>query len=145
MKDIHDGLEPKEFTEPTEGLTRVTVTRRSGLLPTEDYQGETYEEVFISGTEPREFDELQDFEERQRPLLVDRLRRGIEERAYSLDTSVPTARPEQRSEDRESAMDLDLDLDLELASRDSGFAPSGSGTTGGGDGEDEEEGNPLLD
>ncbi len=135
MKAIHDGLEPREFIEPTEGLTRVTVTRRTGLLPTEDYTGETYEEVFISGTEPREFDHLEDFEERQRPVLVNRLRQGIENSAYSLEVSL---RSEEEPAPSRPELDLDLDLDLDVASRSDTGSSSASE-------EDEEEGNPLLD
>ncbi len=144
MKNIHEDLEPKEFPEPSEGLTRVTVTKRSGLLPTEDYKGETYEEVFISGTEPQEFDKLQDFEQRQRPVLVDRLRRGIEESEYSLNSSLPTQSERQSAGGGDSGFEIDLSLDVDVAGLDDGFSRSGS-RAGTSSNKDEEEGNPLLD
>jgi hypothetical protein len=138
MKSIHEGLEPREFIEPAEGITRVTVSTRSGLLPTEDYTGETYEEIFISGTEPREFDNLEDFEERQRPVLVNRLRQGIENRAYSLDTNGPGS---ESSASPRPTLDLNLELDLDVASRGSNSRSGSSDTQDS----EEEEGNPLLD
>lgn len=138
MKEIHQGLEPREFVEPTQGLTRVTVTRRNGLLPTEDYRGETYEEVFISGTEPREFDPLQDFEDRQRPVLVNRLRQGIEEGAYDLGDAATAPRDTTPAPERPT-LDLELDLDMDVASRPNEPLRSSDSD------EDEEEGNPLLD
>ncbi|MFW5728045.1 MAG: penicillin-binding protein 1A [bacterium] len=135
MKAIHEGLGPREFIEPTEGLTRVTVTEETGLLPTENYTGETYEEVFISGTEPREFDQLEDFDMRQRPVLVNRLRRGIEDSAYRLDGSVGSS---EESTPSKPELDLTLELDLDVASRsDTGSSPDSE--------QDGEEGNPLLD
>jgi penicillin-binding protein 1A len=138
MKSIHEGLQPRDFVEPAEGITRVTVTTRSGLLPTEDYNGETYEEIFISGTEPREFDNLQEFEQRQRPVLVNRLRQGIEDSSYSLDTRVPGS---QRATTTRPSLDLDLELDLDVASRGSNTRPTSSNSQDS----NEEEGNPLLD
>jgi hypothetical protein len=138
MKSIHEGLEPREFIEPAEGITRVTVSTRSGLLPTEDFNGETYEEIFVSGTEPREFDNLEDFEERQRPVLVNRLREGIEDSSYSLNTSSPGS---ERATSTRPTLDLNLELDLDVASRGSDSRSDSSDTQE----TDEEEGNPLLD
>jgi penicillin-binding protein 1A len=138
MKSIHEGLEPREFIEPAEGITRVTVSTRSGLLPTEDFNGETYEEIFVSGTEPREFDNLEDFEERQRPVLVNRLREGIEDSSYSLNTSSPGS---ERATSTRPTLDLNLELDLDVASRGSDSRSDSSDTQE----TDEEEGYPLLD
>jgi penicillin-binding protein 1A len=132
MNSIHQDLPRREFPEPAEGVTRVTVSSRSGKLPTEDYDGPTREEIFISGTEPREFDTLQDFEEEQQPLLVDRLRDNIENQSFSLDGSA--------SEDigrQLSSFDLELDLDATLDEEPEDTEDSGSS--------DEEEGNPFLD
>lgn len=132
MNSIHQDLPRREFPEPAEGLTRVTVSSRSGKLPTEDYDGPTREEIFISGTEPREFDTLQDFEEEQQPVLVDRLRDNIENQSFSLDGSA--------SEDigrQLSSFDLELDLDATLDEEPEETEDSGS--------PDEDEGNPFLD
>lgn len=109
MNAIHQGLPRKEFPRPSNGVTTVEVSERSGKLPTEDFKGPTREEVFISGTEPTEFDNLQDFERRQTPVLVDRLRRTIDNRSYSLD--VPASEEADR---RLSSFDLELELDADL-------------------------------
>jgi penicillin-binding protein 1A len=53
MKIIHDQLPPKEFPEPETGLIRRTVCSVSGLLPTEDCDDGTREEIFLIGTEPK--------------------------------------------------------------------------------------------
>ena len=58
------------------GIVDVTVSARSGLLPPADYFGETIEEVFIAGTQPTEFDNLEAFEREQTPELVDRSARN---------------------------------------------------------------------
>ena len=140
MKEIHADLPPRQFARPSEGLREVTVSSRSGLLPTEDYRGATRSEIFLSGSEPRQFDGMQQFDEEQRPLLVDRLRSTIETGSYSLSSSsAPSAR----------AFQIDLDLDIDLS--------SGRDAAAGGDdsastilpplfNDDEDfEGNPLLD
>ncbi|MFW5843342.1 MAG: penicillin-binding protein 1A [Spirochaetota bacterium] len=129
MKEIHEGLEPREFPEPTSGITRVRVTARSGLLPTENYTGRVIEEVFLSGTQPKEFDRLEDFEREQQPVLVDRLRRSITNQNFSLSTGSP-----ELGEDFDRGsfeLDFTLDLDPGLSSEDGNRSA--------------EEGNPLLD
>ncbi|TFH03974.1 MAG: PBP1A family penicillin-binding protein, partial [Spirochaetales bacterium] len=60
MKEVHKNLPPKEFERPP-GIVDVTVTEATGKLPTEDYRGATYDEIFIAGTEPKDFDTLEDF------------------------------------------------------------------------------------
>jgi penicillin-binding protein 1A len=64
MKEIHETLPPREFERP-HGIVDVTITTETGKLPTEDYRGATMEEIFIIGTEPTEFDELEDFHDEQ--------------------------------------------------------------------------------
>ena len=103
MKVAHEGLEPREFIQPATGLNEVTVARRSGLLPPENYRGETREELFLSGTAPREFDTMEQFQDQQTPVLVDRLRSSIDSRGYSLSGTRDLA-----------SMDLDLNLSLDL-------------------------------
>ena len=53
MKIIHGQLPPKEFPEPETGIIRRTVCSVSGLLPTEDCDDGTREEIFLIGTEPK--------------------------------------------------------------------------------------------
>lgn len=64
MKEIHENLPPREFEEPP-GIVEVTITSETGLLPTEDYRGPTLDEIFIAGTEPTEFDTMEDFHDEQ--------------------------------------------------------------------------------
>ncbi|MBQ8663893.1 MAG: glycosyl transferase, partial [Eubacterium sp.] len=51
MQQIHEGLEDPGFTRP-DGLTRVTVCSKTGLLPVEDLCDDTHTEYFIKGTTP---------------------------------------------------------------------------------------------
>ena len=99
MRDIHDGLPIREFVRPN-GIVEVEVSTRSGLLPPGDYTGGTVTEVFIAGTQPTEFDQLERFERQQQPALVDRLRTGLETASFSLD-----------SDFRDLSQDLDISLD----------------------------------
>ena len=50
MKDVHSNLEASSFAEPG-GLVRKTVCKYSGMLAGEGCS-ETYEEIFVPGTEP---------------------------------------------------------------------------------------------
>lgn len=50
MKDIHSGLEPSSFAEPS-GLSRKTICKYSGMIAGEGCS-DVYEEIFVSGTEP---------------------------------------------------------------------------------------------
>jgi penicillin-binding protein 1A len=141
MKDIHEGLPRREFIQP-EGIVEVPVTARSGLLPPANYRGEVIDEIFVAGTQPTRFDQLQQFEDEQRPELVNRLKEHLDSASFSLG-AFPLASPVVES--RESGSDpnerFQLDLDLSL-SRDE-FSPGGS--RGSATLPDEEEGNPLLD
>lgn len=101
MKDIHKDLPRREFVRP-EGIVEATVTTRSGLLPPADYTGSTVREVFVAGTQPTRFDELERFEREQAPQLVGRLRTNLERSSFSLDG------------DRASSVRRDLDLSLDL-------------------------------
>lgn len=59
------------------------------------------EEVFIAGTQPTEFDQREQFDRQQQPVLVQRLRTSLDSRDFSLDGSSAAApRP---------SLDLDLD------------------------------------
>jgi penicillin-binding protein 1A len=135
MNAIHQGLPRREFTRPSDGLRTVTVTERSGKLPTEDYDGPTREEIFISGTEPREFDTLEDFESQQRPLLVDRLRDNIENRSFSLDGN-----PSEGIGRQLSSFDLELDLGTTIEDE-----PEEEDDESETDSSSETQGNPFLD
>lgn len=122
MRDIHEELPVREFPRP-DGIVEAVVTQRSGRLPPADYSGSTMREIFIAGTQPTVFDDLERFERDQQPVLVERLRDTIGLETYSLDSRVPVS--------------LDLSLDLEIPSFD---VPRFDSV-----GDDEPLGNPLLD
>jgi penicillin-binding protein 1A len=128
MSNIHEGLEPREFPRPTTGITEVEVTADTGLLPPEDYQGNTVEEIFLTGTEPETFDSWNEYEQEQEQRLVDRLGDSIERQRYSVG-------------DAATGIDADygsLELDLSLDANVDALSPS-SGSS------NQTEGNPLLD
>lgn len=149
MRDIHDGLPPREFPRPP-GIVETDVSARSGLLPPADYAGPTVREVFIAGSQPTEFDTLAEFERQQQPQLVDRLRTGVENASFSLDGPLNDVRPQLDltldtggfgidDEDDEtggtSANDFSLDLDPVFDTPGSGDDPSS----------EDDGSNPLLD
>lgn len=72
MKAIHQGLEPKEFTRPDTGLLEVKVCTESGLIPTQ-YCPESKDEIFIAGTEPKQFCSIHKFKEERDQELVRKL------------------------------------------------------------------------
>ncbi len=102
MRDIHEGLPPGEFVRP-DGIVDVTVSARTGLLPPANYSGPTVDEIFIAGTQPTQFDRLEDFEAEQTPVLVDRLRENLDEGRFSLDGG-----------DLGGSLNLSIDLDLDF-------------------------------
>lgn len=106
MKDIHSGLPRREFVRP-EGIVEATVTARSGLLPPADYHGSTVRELFIAGTQPTQFDQLERFEREQSPVLVGRLRSNLDRSSFTLDREVASFRRD---------LELDLDLDVRFVS-----------------------------
>ena len=73
MKAVEPG-QPLRFVRPATGLIEVTVNARSGLLPA-GAQGESIiQEIFLSGTDPKERDGLLAYETDRRGEIVDNLR-----------------------------------------------------------------------
>jgi penicillin-binding protein 1A len=72
MKAIHQGLAAKEFSRPDTGLVEVKVCTESGLLPTQ-YCPESKDEIFIAGTEPKQFCDIHKFKEERDEGLVRKL------------------------------------------------------------------------
>ncbi len=77
MKEIHQDLEPKEFAKPETGLIRVKVCRKSGLLPTNDCDEGTIEELFLVGTEPHRTCDIHKFEKQRDQELLQRLQDNL--------------------------------------------------------------------
>ena len=138
MKQINEGLPNREFIQP-EGIVEVPVTARSGLLPPANYRGEVIDEVFVAGTQPTRFDQLQDFEDEQRPELVNRLKDHLNTASFSLG-AFPLATPVEERERFDPNERFQLDLELSMSGDERRLSPGGSATM-----PDEGEGNPLLD
>ncbi len=77
MKEIHKDLEPKEFPKPESGLIRVKVCRISGLLPTNDCDDGTLDEIFLVGTEPQRTCDIHKFEKQRDEELLQRLQNNL--------------------------------------------------------------------
>jgi penicillin-binding protein 1A len=94
MKKIHSSLEPVEFERPS-GIITVRVCSESGMLPTSQCP-ETFEEIFVAGTQPRELCTLHSFKQERDDALTRRLQDtlliedfGIDSNALFEDSSLP--------------------------------------------------------
>jgi penicillin-binding protein 1A len=85
MKDIHAGLAPREFPRPSDGLIDMSITARSGLLPPAGYRGRVIKEVFLAGTEPHRFDDLEDFEQERDTIATERIHKTLLPQELSLE------------------------------------------------------------
>ncbi|MFW6207297.1 MAG: penicillin-binding protein 1A [Spirochaetota bacterium] len=130
MKAIHQGLPVKEFDKPNSGLVEVKVCTESGLIPTQ-HCPESEDEIFIAGTEPKQFCDIHKFEEERNEGLVRKLQDSMMIEDYDINYD---AAPE---------MDDDLMQDIEDQigrDRDDVFdSDKQSGSSSGNDV------NPLLD
>jgi len=77
MKQAHEGLPVEEFTRPNSGLIEVTVCASSGLLPTKYCNEGTVQEIFLTGTEPRDFCDLHKFEAERNETLKSNIKGSI--------------------------------------------------------------------
>jgi penicillin-binding protein 1A len=66
-----------EFVRPSSGLLEVTVCAKSGLLPTKYCTEGTVREIFLTGTEPREFCDLHRFEFERNATLKENLKESF--------------------------------------------------------------------
>ena len=73
MKAIHKDLPVRKFTRPETGLVDVVVSATSGLLPTA-YTKKTITEIFLSGTEPKTFDEIDEYNATQTDSTLENLK-----------------------------------------------------------------------
>ncbi len=70
MKEIHAGLEPREFERPATGLVEQRVTAARGKTPPPGYEGEVVQEIFIEGTVPTEVDDSLQIADNQRAQVA---------------------------------------------------------------------------
>ena len=99
MKVIHANLPPEQFARPESGLVSVNVSATSGLLPTA-FTKKTITEVFLAGTEPRAFDQIDEYnsasaqsieENLQNSLIGSTVFSGVDTTLPPLDTFIPDA------------------------------------------------------
>jgi penicillin-binding protein 1A len=76
MKTIHRTLPVEQFTKPPTGLSSISVCAVSGQLPTQ-FCPDIIPEIFLSGTEPRVFCELHQYESSRSETIEGNLRRGL--------------------------------------------------------------------
>ncbi|MBN1836901.1 MAG: PBP1A family penicillin-binding protein [Spirochaetales bacterium] len=74
MKLAHENLPVAEFVRPTSGILEVTVCAKSGMLPTKYCTEGTVREMFLAGTEPREFCDLHRYEFERNATLKENLK-----------------------------------------------------------------------
>jgi len=76
MKLVHKDLPVKRFARPESGLSEVVVSATSGLLPTA-FTKKTITELFLSGTEPRAFDEIDEYNATQTDSALETLKNSL--------------------------------------------------------------------
>lgn len=76
MRAAHKNLPPEKFIKPDTGLVEMTVSETSGLLPTE-YSAKKRVEIFLAGTEPKTFDQLDEYYEKKKQETADALKNAM--------------------------------------------------------------------
>ena len=76
MKAVHQGLAVRQFDRPPTGLVDVEVSATSGLLPTA-YTQKTVDEVFLAGTQPTTFDEIDEYNTERSQAIEENLRNSL--------------------------------------------------------------------
>ena len=66
----------RRFIRPETGLSEVVVSATSGLLPTA-FTKRTITELFLSGTEPRAFDEIDQYNATQTDSTLETLKNSL--------------------------------------------------------------------
>ena len=76
MKAVHQNLPVKHFELPASGLVDVEVSATSGLLPTACTK-RTIKEIFLAGTEPNTFDEIDEYNANRAETIEENLRNSL--------------------------------------------------------------------
>jgi penicillin-binding protein 1A len=76
MMDLHKSLPVKPFDRPETGLVAVEVSATSGLLPTA-FTKKTIKEIFLAGTEPKSFDEIDEYNASRAETVEENLRKSL--------------------------------------------------------------------
>jgi penicillin-binding protein 1A len=76
MKQVHKEIPVEQFVRPESGLVTVNVSASSGLLPT-TFSRHVFPELFLAGTEPKTFDEIDEYQATRGQDIEDNLRRTL--------------------------------------------------------------------
>ncbi len=76
MKEVHQNLPIRQFDRPATGLVDEEVSATSGLLPTE-YTKKTIREIFLAGTEPTTFDQVDQYNADSEQTIEENLRNSL--------------------------------------------------------------------
>jgi penicillin-binding protein 1A len=136
MKRAHENLPVVDFTRPASGLIEVTVCAKSGLLPTKYCSEGTVREIFLAGTEPREFCDLHPYQQERNATLRENLKGALLlGDTMPQDLTVPDLGADDLLPPEKTPGANGSDRDL----------GGGGGSTGGGGGTTDDMANPLLD
>jgi membrane carboxypeptidase/penicillin-binding protein len=76
MKEVHANLPAEQFARPQTGLVSVNVSATSGLLPTV-FSKSVITEVFLAGSEPRAFDQIDEYNSVSAETIEENLRNSL--------------------------------------------------------------------
>jgi len=77
MKSVLKDVPAADFARPATGLIEVSVCAKSGKLPTKFCNEGVVKEIFLTGTEPREFCDLHQFEQERNENLKQTIKDSI--------------------------------------------------------------------
>jgi penicillin-binding protein 1A len=77
MKSAHQDLPVADFSRPASGLVDVGVCAKSGKLPTKYCDEGIVKEIFLAGTEPREFCDIHPFEQERNEALKQTIKNSL--------------------------------------------------------------------
>ncbi len=86
MKEIHRGLPRIPFDKPETGLVEQKVCAVSGKLPTKYCDDGLIDEIFLAGTEPKDFCKIHTFEKDRNEELINRLQDTLTIENFGIDT-----------------------------------------------------------
>ena len=90
MREVHKDKPAEPFKRPETGLVTVNVSATSGLLPTA-YTKKVIPEIFLAGTEPRGFDEIDEYNATRADTIEENLRKSLIDTGFDggADTGLP--------------------------------------------------------
>ncbi len=86
MKEINRGLPRIPFDKPETGLVEQKVCAVSGKLPTKYCDDGLLDEIFLAGTEPKEFCKIHIFRKKRDAYLINRLQDILTIQNFGIDT-----------------------------------------------------------